>query len=112
MEAGMNNRLLQLSNGDLLELPDACGTTLHVAQGRVWLTQEGDRRDIVLRDGDTWTLELPGLAVAEAQGDAKVMLFQSGRRGAVRERKDGWEERFTRWFERTAQRHLRMGWHI
>ena len=108
----MDNRLLQLADGDLLELPDARGTTLHVAQGRVWVTQEGDRRDIVLRAGDTWTLELPGLTVAEAQGGAKVMLFQNGPRNTDRERKAGLEERFTRWFERTARQHLRMGWHM
>jgi hypothetical protein len=112
METSMDNRLLHLSDRDLLELPDARGTTLHVAQGSVWITQQDDRRDIVLRAGDTWTLERPGLALAQAQGDTKVMLFRSGKIGNTQGLGGRWEARITKWFERTAERHLRLGWHM
>jgi hypothetical protein len=111
MEPSMNNKLVQLSDGDLLELPDARGTTMHVAQGSVWITQQDDRRDIVLRAGDTWTLERPGLTLAQAQGNTKLMLFSDGRNTGQR-REGDWEKRITRWFERTAERHLRLGWHL
>ena len=108
----MNHPLLYLTQGELLELPDARGATLHVPRGRVWITQENDRRDIVLDAGDTWTLERPGLAVAQAHGDTTLALFGKGRSGATRRSATGWDAWFSRWFERTAARHLRMGWHM
>ena len=107
----MNNRLLRLSHGDLVEFPDARGTTLHVARGRVWITQERARRDVVLDAGDTFTLERDGMTVVEAQGDTTVAVFNSA---AVRAERGhaGWEKRIADWFERTAARHLRTGHHM
>ena len=107
----MNNRLLRLSHGDLVEFPDARGTTLHVARGRVWITQERDRRDIVLGAGDTFTLERDGMTVAEAQGETTLAAFnprvEHAKRGQA-----GWETRIAQWFERTAALHLRTGHHF
>lgn len=106
----MNNRLLRLSHGDLAEFPDARGTTLHVARGRVWITQERDRRDIVLDAGDTFTLERDGMTVAQAQGDTTIAVFNNGAHRAKREHA-GWEKRIAAWFDRTAALHLRTGHH-
>jgi len=50
------DKVLDLGKGDLVELSDACGTTLRVTKGTLWVTQERDKRDIVLRAGDVWTV--------------------------------------------------------
>lgn len=105
----MNNRLLNLASGDLLELADARGTTLRVTHGRLWLTQERDRRDIVLSGGDTWTVERDGLTVGEAQGHAAVVgggLIEA----SVSSRRSRWQDRVARWLARAADRHLRRDW--
>ena len=107
----MNNRLWRLLHGDLVEIPDARGTTLHVARGRLWLTQERDRRDIVLDAGDTYTVERDGVTVAEAQGDTTVAVFKSATGRSERSRA-GWQRRIDDWFERSAARHLRTGHHL
>ena len=62
------DKVLELADGDLVELPDARGTTLRVTKGALWITQEQDKQDIVLRAGDVWTVERQGLTLLEAQG--------------------------------------------
>jgi Protein of unknown function (DUF2917) len=111
METTMNNRLLNLTKGDLLELADARGTTLRVTRGTLWVTQERDQRDVVLGAGDTWTIERHGLTVGEAQGDAAVVVIGSGLvEAAVRSRRLRWQDRLAHWLERAAERHLRRDW--
>jgi hypothetical protein len=68
------DRVLDLGEGDLIELSDARGTTLRVTKGALWITQERDRRDVVLRTGDVWTVERQGLTIIEAQDAATVCL--------------------------------------
>lgn len=107
----MNNRLLNLTTGDLLELVDARGTTLRVTRGMLWVTQERDLRDVVLSAGDTWTVERHGLTVGEAQGDAAVVVIGSGLvEASVRSRRVRWQDRLVQWLARTADRHLRRDW--
>ena len=107
----MNNRLLDLVNGDLLELDDARGTTLRVTRGTLWITQERDARDLMLRVGDTWTVERQGLTIGEARGDAAVVVVGNGFAEArVRSRRVRWQDRLTQWVERIGDRHLRRNW--
>ena len=68
------DKVLKLSHGDLVDLPDARGTTVRVTRGTVWLTQEHDTQDIVLRTGDVWTIERQGLTLVEAQGNVLVCI--------------------------------------
>jgi hypothetical protein len=111
METTMNNRMLNLGSGDLLELADARGTTLRVTRGTLWVTQERDRRDVVLSAGDTWTIERHGLTVGEAQGDAAVVVIGNGPlEASVRSRRIRWQERVANWLGRAAERHLRRDW--
>ena len=62
------DKVLELADGDLVEVHDGHGTTLRVTKGALWITQEHDRRDIVLRAGDVWTVERKGLTLLQAQG--------------------------------------------
>ena len=71
------DKVLELADGDLVELHDGDGTTLRVTKGALWITQEHDTRDIVLRAGDVWTVERQGLTLLQAQG-ATVMCAVGG----------------------------------
>ena len=63
---------IDLAARESLPLPDVRGVTLRVTRGTVWVTQENDTQDIVLRAGDTWVVERNGLTLLEAQQDATV----------------------------------------
>jgi hypothetical protein len=108
MEKAMNNRLLALSHGDVVELPDARGTTLRIGRGSVWLTQERDARDVVLMAGDTWTVERDGLTVAEARGETALAIAGAQGNGArLRKRRARWSERIAAWLRAAAERSMR-----
>ena len=70
--------IIELDAQDVVKLPDVRSATLRVTRGTLWITQEGDPQDVVLRAGDTWAVERNGLTVVEAQGDA--IFYVAGRR--------------------------------
>ena len=70
--------IVELETRETLTLPDVRGATLRVARGTVWITQENDTQDIVLRAGDTWAVERNGLTILEAQSDVSLCVI--GRR--------------------------------
>jgi hypothetical protein len=72
--------VISLASREAITLPDVKGATLRVTRGIVWLTQENDRKDVVLRPGDNWVIEADGDTVVEAQDNA--MLCVVGRRAA------------------------------
>ena len=56
--------------------------SLRVTRGTVWITQEDDPNDVVLRAGDTWVVERDGLTIIEAQDDVDLLRRGPARRGA------------------------------
>ena len=70
--------IVELGARETMTLPDARSAMLRVTRGTVWITQESDPQDVVLRAGDTWVVERNGLTVVEAQED--VSLCVVGRR--------------------------------
>ena len=62
--------VVEMNDGELAELRDVRGATLRVTRGTLWVTQDRDVRDVVLRTGDVCTVERDGLTLAEAQGAA------------------------------------------
>lgn len=63
-----------LGQGDILRITDSRGLLVQVAQGRIWLTEEGDRRDIVVGPGHAHRLERAGLALVYALEPVVVSL--------------------------------------
>ena len=59
--------IIDLAARESVSLPNMRGTTLRMTRGSVWITQENDTQDIVLRAGDTWVVEKNGLTILEAQ---------------------------------------------
>ena len=75
--------VIRLASREAITLPDVRGATLRVTRGALWLTQEDDRKDIVLRAGDNWVVEADGDTVVEAQDAVKFSII--GRPGATLE---------------------------
>jgi len=62
--------VISLAHREAITLPGMRGATLRVTQGTLWLTEERDRHDVVLRPGDNFVVESDGNTVVEAQNDA------------------------------------------
>ena len=57
-----------------LALRDAGGSTVTCVSGNVWLTMEGDTRDVVLAPGASFTIERAGLTLLAAQQASVVQV--------------------------------------
>jgi ferric-dicitrate binding protein FerR (iron transport regulator) len=60
---------MHLDAGHFLQVHDGKGVCVDVAQGQVWITQEGDVRDLVLRAGESWRIDRDGLTLIQALVD-------------------------------------------
>ena len=65
---------VKLTAGQELQLHDAAGWTLVCASGAVWITQEGDARDIFLEGGEGFALDRGGLTLVRACRDAMLSI--------------------------------------
>lgn len=63
MESGLEQRCVRITTGRSLRLRDAAGRTVTCHVGTVWITQEGDPRDVFLQAGERCTLDRPGTAL-------------------------------------------------
>jgi hypothetical protein len=91
----MNIRLrtapICLPKGQAALLDDARGAWVRCRGGSVWVTQEGDRRDVVLEPGDSVRIERDGMAVVSALRDASVDVQPAPEHGGRREAlRSGW----------------------
>ena len=68
------NGALAMTRGSVLRIEDGRGLLLHVREGSVWLTQEGDRQDRYLGAGASFQLDRDGLAIAQATSRSTVTL--------------------------------------
>lgn len=64
----------RLAHRGILALRDRVGDRIDCRGGSVWITQEGDPRDLVLDAGESVTLDRAGTAIVEALTDAAVAV--------------------------------------
>jgi ferric-dicitrate binding protein FerR (iron transport regulator) len=76
-----------------LALRDAGGSTVTCESGSVWLTMEGDSRDIVLAPGESFTVDRAGLTLLAAQQPSVVQV-------RAKNQSHGWWESFIDFIDR------------
>jgi Protein of unknown function (DUF2917) len=64
----------RLAHRRMLRLRDHDGDRVECLDGSVWITQDGDPRDVVLDAGEGFTLDRPGTAIVYALADARVVV--------------------------------------
>ena len=74
MNVRINNSALMLERWDTVELIDAAGATAALDEGCVWITMDGDRRDIVLGPGQSWTVERNGRTLVQAEAPTTLRI--------------------------------------
>jgi hypothetical protein len=66
--------LVQLKARSVHRIEDGRGLEVAILRGQAWITQEGDRRDIILGEGQSFVLDRPGVAVVFAFADTIMVL--------------------------------------
>ncbi len=74
MHTDLNLAATPLTRGHLHRLQDARGSLVLCLSGTLWLTQQGDARDIVLEAGDERRIDQDGLSILSALSDARFVL--------------------------------------
>ena len=63
-----------LQRGQLQRVHDARGRVVLCLHGTLWMTQDGDTRDVVLEAGDEARIDRDGLTLLHALSDARYVL--------------------------------------
>jgi hypothetical protein len=75
MKLELDSAGLRLERGQLLKVRDGAGSTVCALEGAVWITEQNQRRDVVLAPGRCYRLREPGVAIVHAlNGSASVAL--------------------------------------
>jgi quercetin dioxygenase-like cupin family protein len=74
MELRLNAPVIALEPGQVLTLDDAAGTRIRARSGTVWVTEENDREDHIVRAGDARTVARGGRTVIQALESSWVAL--------------------------------------
>jgi hypothetical protein len=73
-----SSAMIHLANGRMLRLQKGGGTRLQVVAGCVWLMEDKDRGDYVIRSGGSLVLNGLGMARVYAFADTMLRLTASG----------------------------------
>jgi len=76
MDTHLEHAFTKLAAGRLLSIDVSQGCAVAVFRGLVWITQYDDQRDVILGDGESFTLDRPGLAIVQALRDSSVLVIE------------------------------------
>jgi Protein of unknown function (DUF2917) len=77
MKIELNQDELCLKRNQMLKVRGGLGHSIVCDSGSVWVTQDGDSRDIVLRAGESFTLDREGLALVQAFEPGSISIRRS-----------------------------------
>lgn len=63
---------IDLQRGKFLRVREGAGSIVTAHAGSVWITEQDNPRDVVLRPGQSFTFRRLGLALVEAFSDAAI----------------------------------------
>jgi hypothetical protein len=66
MELNTDSAVLELKPGEVITLDDAIGASVQARLGSVWITEEGNVRDIVLGPGERRVIARAGRTLIQA----------------------------------------------
>jgi len=86
---------LQLAAAELLGLDEIRGAQLRCVEGSVWLTLDGDARDVFLSPGDRFVVDRDGVTLLHALAPTRLQV-ETGGEAAVLAPAGGWRVAISR----------------
>ena len=83
MNPTLPHPLTDLLRDQTLRIADGKPHVIDVFEGQVWLTQNGDLRDVFLEAGDSFSFNGRGLTLVQAMRDARLLVSDSSQRASV-----------------------------
>lgn len=77
MRVELNRNRFCLERNKVMKVRGGIGHTVFCHSGLVWVTQDGDARDIFLRAGETFTLDRKGPALLQGFEPGAISIVQS-----------------------------------
>jgi len=68
-----------LARGGIRRIRRGLGRRVECVSGSLWVTQDGDPRDVVLEVGEAFTLDASGDALISALDDSRYLLLEACR---------------------------------
>jgi hypothetical protein len=75
MQIEISSSTFTLTPSSVLAVQDGAGTRILCRTGSLWVTQEGEVKDSVVRAGEVLTIRRPGRTVISALEAASLMLM-------------------------------------
>lgn len=77
MNTDLNQGAIALQRGELRHLRQSPGLRVECLAGSLWLTIDGDPRDIVLSAGEGFTVDRGGDVIISALDPSRALLLQA-----------------------------------
>ena len=77
MNQDLVNGSRTLGKGKIRHLHGESGRRVEVLSGAIWITQDGDRRDIVLSGGEAFDFDRDGDALLSAFDDSRYLVLDT-----------------------------------
>jgi predicted ABC-type sugar transport system permease subunit len=74
MKICLDAATLDLAPNQMLAISGGVGMTVSCIRGSIWITQNNDRRDVVLAAGETFVVDRDGVALLSAMAPSKVAM--------------------------------------
>ena len=77
MNNDLNNGARQLGKGHIRHVHGDKGRRVELLSGSLWITQDGDLRDVVLAPGEAFAFDRRGDALLSAFADSRYLLLDA-----------------------------------
>ena len=75
-DTGTRPSVQEMAKNKILEIKQAMGVTIECLEGSVWVTLDGDMRDVILDAGHAFKVDRKQLTLIQALDTARVRLIQ------------------------------------
>ena len=76
MQIEIISSIVALKRDGLLAVRDGAGTRIECRSGSVWITQEGDVKDVIIVDGESFTIRNPGLTLVTGLEASSIAVIE------------------------------------
>ena len=76
MNIDLNDAIVRLNPDNNFQMRDARGACIHVHFGDLWITQEGDLKDHIVKTGESFAISNSGMTFLTAMNEAGISVMK------------------------------------